>query len=139
MPSEETLEVSPIAGNARGGQRSPGYSAVAVRGHRGDMAVGLPRPNFFPVWTMSRPGPADTCWDEETGKPPAQGVYASQRLSFGARGQACALTNVCRAETRTGLGKSDRPGSQRGFGKRGQSELTPCGVRARFLSRSCGW
>ena len=134
-PSEEAREASPTAGNTRGGQRSPGYSAVAVRRRRGDMAVGSSWPNSSPVWTMSRPGPADACWDEETGKPPAQGVHASQRLSLGVRGQARTLINACRAETRTGLGKSDRPGSQRGFGKRGQSEVAPCGARVRFLSR----
>ena len=33
-----------------------------------------------------------------------------------------ALRNGYRAEARTGLGKSDRPGSKRGFRKRGQSE-----------------
>jgi hypothetical protein len=134
-PSEEIHEVSPTVGSARGGQRSPGYSAVAARGPREDMAMGSSRPNSSPVWTMSRPGSVDACWDEETGKPPAQGVYASQRFSLGTRGQARALKNACRAETRTGLGKADRPGSQRGFGKRGQSEQTPCGARVRFLSR----
>jgi hypothetical protein len=121
-PSEEILEVSPTVGSARGGQRSPGYSAVAARGRRGGMAMGSTRPNSSSVWTRSRPEQDSRCWDEETGKPPAQGVYASQRLSLGTRGQARDLKNACRAETRTGLGKSDRPGSQRGFRKRGQSE-----------------
>jgi hypothetical protein len=37
-------------------------------------------------------------------------------------GGRSALRNGYRAEARTGLGKSDRPGSQRGFRKRGQSE-----------------
>jgi len=79
---------------------------------------------------VAAPGQDSRCWDEETGKPPAQGVYASQRLSLGARGQARDLTNECRAEVRTGLGKSDRPGSQRGFGNRGQSELCLRATRA---------
>jgi hypothetical protein len=86
--------------------------------------------------TMSRPGLAVVSCDEETGKPSMRGVYASQRLSLRAGGQARDLTNACRAETRTGLGKSDRPGSQRGFRKRGQSELdSPRGARANLLSR----
>jgi hypothetical protein len=135
MPSEGTLEVSPTVGSARGGQRSPGYSAVAARGRRGDM-VGLRAwSNSSSVWTMSRPGYDSRCWDEETGKPSTQGVYASQRLSLGVYGQARDLTNECRAEVRTGLGKSDRPGSQRGFRKRGQSEIAPRGARAELLSR----
>lgn len=79
---------------------------------------------------MSRPGQDSRCWDEETGKPLMQGVYASQRLNLGVCGQARDLTNECRAEVRTGLGKSDRPGSQRGFGKRGQSELCLRAARA---------
>jgi hypothetical protein len=135
-PSEETFEVSPTVGSARGGQRSPGYSAVAERGRRGDMAGLRAWSNSSSVWTMSRPGQDSRCWDEETGKPPTQGVYASQRLSLGDCGQARDLTNECRAEVRTGLGKSDRPGSQRGFGKRGQLEdCAPRGARVRLLSR----
>ena len=135
-PSEETLEVSPTVGNARGGQRSPGYSAVAARERRGDMAGLRAWSNSSSVWTMSRPGHDSRCWDEEAGKPASQGVDACQRLSLGAVGQACVLTNECRAEVRTGLGKSDCPGSQRGFGKRGQLEaVTPRGARVRLLSR----
>ncbi len=135
-PSEETLEVSPTVGSARGGQRSPGYSAVAARERRGDMAGPRAWSNSSSVWTMSRPGQDSRCWDEETGKPPTQGVYACQRLSLGICGQARDLTNECRAEVRTGLGKSDRPGSQRGFGKRGQLEDgSPRGARVRLLSR----
>jgi hypothetical protein len=42
---------------------------------------------------MSRPGPALEGCDEETGKPPARGAYASQRLSLRLAGQARALTN----------------------------------------------
>ena len=129
-PSEGTFEVSPTGGNASGGQRSPGYSAVKARRRRGDMAGRLIRSNSSPVWTMSRPGPAVRCGDTETGKPSMRGVYASQRLSLRAAGQARHLTNVCRAEVRTGLGKSDRPGSQRGFRKRGQSERSLRAARA---------
>jgi hypothetical protein len=67
MPSEGTFEVSPAADNARGGQRSPGYSAVAVRERRGDMAGPCAWSNSSSVWTMSRPGHDSRCWDEETG------------------------------------------------------------------------
>ena len=135
-PSEETLEVSPIVGNTRGGQRSPGYSAVPTAERRGDMAGSCAWPNSSSVWTLSRPGQDSCCWGKETGKPPVQGVYACQRLSLGIYGQARDRINECRAEVRTGLGKSDRPGSQRGFGKRGQlEEVAPRGVRVRLLSR----
>jgi len=89
-PSERIREVLPAGGSAPGGQRSPGYSAVAARGRRGEMAC---RPNPSSVWTMSRPGLAIGCCDEEAGKPPPRGVHASQRLSLRAAGQARALTN----------------------------------------------
>ena len=135
-PSEVTFEVSPTVGNARGGRRSPGYSAVAARERRGGMAGPRAGSNSSSVWTMSRPGHDSRCWDEETGKPTMQGVYACQRLSLGVVGQARDLTNECRAEVRTGLGKADRPGSQRGFGKRGRLEAgAPRGARVRLLSR----
>src|SRR6478752_757261 len=42
---------------------------------------------------------------------------------------------VCRAQVRTGLGKSDRPGSQGGFEKRGQSRLWRSGARTQFRAR----
>jgi hypothetical protein len=95
------------------------------------MAGRLIRSNSSPVWTVSRPGLAVRRCDEETGKPSMRGAYASQRLRFRAAGQARDLTNACRAEVRTGLGKSDRPGSQRGFRKRGQSESHLRAARAR--------
>jgi len=92
-PSQMTLEVIPTGGNARGGQRSPGYSAVAARGRREDMAGHQIQSNLSPQWTLSRHGPALASCDEETGKPPSRGAYASQRLSFRLGGQARALTN----------------------------------------------
>jgi len=76
-----------------------------------------------------------------------QGAYVHQRLSFGFDGQACSLTKCVRAEVRTGLGKSDRPGSQGGCEKRdygsrieAQGESTgiatgPYRARAHLLSR----
>src|SRR6478672_13470441 len=42
---------------------------------------------------------------------------------------------VCRAQVRTGLGKSDRPGSQGGFEKRGQPRLRRSGARTQFRAR----
>src|SRR6476620_11219332 len=42
---------------------------------------------------------------------------------------------VCRAQVRTGLGKSDRPGSQGGFEKRGQLRLWRSGARTQFRAR----
>jgi hypothetical protein len=135
MPSAETLEVSPTVDNARGGRRSPGYSAVAAAGRGGDMARGSPSPKSSRVWTMSRPGYGSCCRDEGTGKPSTQRVYASQHLGLGAAGQARDPTNEWSAEIRTGLGQSDRPGSPRGFRNRGQSETCPRASRAELLSR----
>ncbi len=136
MPSEGTFEVSPSVGSARGGQRSPGYSAVAAGERRGDMTGLCACSNSCSLWTMSRLGQDSRCWDEDAGKPSTQGVYACQRLSLGVCGQARDLINECRAEVRTGLGKSDRPGSQRGLWKRGQlEEGAPRGARVRLLSR----
>jgi len=57
--------------------------------------------------------------EQGAGKPCGLGVYASWRLSFDSHGKACIWKMACRAEVRTGLGKSDRPGSQGGSGKRG--------------------
>lgn len=92
-PSQMALEVILTAGNARGGQRSPGYSVVAARRRRGDMAGHQIRSNLSLVWTMSRPRPVVVGRDEDTGKPSARGAYASQRLSFRVGGQARDLTN----------------------------------------------
>ncbi len=92
-PSEGTLEVLPTGGNAPGGQRSPGYSAVAGQWRRGDMAGHQIRFNPSPEWTRSRPGPVIGCCDEDAGRPPARGVYVSQRLSLPVGGQARDLTN----------------------------------------------
>jgi hypothetical protein len=92
-PSEGTFEVLPTGGNATGGQRSPGYSAVAAQGRRGNMAGRQIRSNPSPQWTLSRRGPVLDVCDEETGKPTARGAYASQRLSFSGVGQARDLTN----------------------------------------------
>lgn len=135
-PSEETLEVSLIGGNTLGGQRSPGYSAVTAAERRGDMARQSCWPNSSSVWTMSRPEHDSRCWDEGTGKPPAQGAYACQRLSFGVCGQARHLTNACRAETQNRIREIRPSGIAEGL-----SETWPVGAepprgrRAELLSR----
>jgi hypothetical protein len=49
-----------------------------------------------------------------TGKPLEVGVYMGQHLSFTSNGKAVRV----KATVRTGLGKSDRPGSQGGLKKR---------------------
>ncbi len=92
-PSERALEVLPAGSNTPVGQRSPGYSAVAAQWHWEDMAGHSIRSNLSPQWTKSPRGRAVGCCDEEAGKPPVRGAYASQRLSFRVVGQARALTN----------------------------------------------
>jgi hypothetical protein len=56
--------------------------------------------------------------NEGTGKLYGHGVYVSRHLSLGLYRKACIQKMTCRAETRTGLGKSDCPGSQGGLRKR---------------------
>jgi hypothetical protein len=49
---------------------------------------------------------------------------------------AMSVGTMSRPQMPTGPRKSDRPGSCRGLGKRGQlEEVTPCGARTRRLSR----
>ena len=76
-------------------------------------------------------------------KPHSSGVYVSLHLSLLENGQVPDL----QAKVRTGLGKSDRPGSQGGLRKRGYGSRTevhsescetttgPYGKRAEDLSR----
>jgi hypothetical protein len=136
MPSEGILEVLPTGGNALGGQRSPGYSAVKARGRRGDMAGRLIWPNSSPVWTTSRPGPAIRCCDEETGKPSMRGAYASQRLSFRDAGQARDLTNGVQGRDQNRTREIRPSGIVEGLRETWPvGESTPCGRRARLLSR----
>ena len=78
-------------------------------------------------------------------KPHSSGVYVSLHLSLLENGQVPDL----QAKVRTGLGKSDRPGSQGGLRKRGYGSRTevhgesretttgPYGKRAEDLSRRC--
>lgn len=51
-------------------------------------------------------------------KPTRREGYASRRLSLARAGKVKIGKMACRAEIRTGYGKSVRPGSQGGFGKR---------------------
>jgi len=56
--------------------------------------------------------------NEVTGKLYGDGVYVSRHLSLGLYRKASIQKTIWGAETRTGLGKSDRPGSQGGLRKR---------------------
>ena len=56
--------------------------------------------------------------NEVTGKLYDSGVYVSWHLSLRFYRKACIRKTIWGAETRTGLGKSNRPGSQGGLRKR---------------------
>ncbi len=56
--------------------------------------------------------------NEVTGKLYYIGVYVSRHLSLSLCRKACIRKTIWGAETRTGLGKSDCPGSQGGLWKR---------------------
>ncbi len=70
-------------------------------------ALGQSRTPSRRSWTMKE-GPSPAC------KPPSRGVYVCQHLSFLGDGKAAGG----HARVRTGLGKTDRPGSQGGLWKR---------------------
>ena len=89
---------SHVVGNAGDVRRSSGH--LADPGRVPDTEPGVPDPR-------SR--------GEPVGKLQCGGVYACQRLSLPLGGK----TFRGNAKVRTGLGKSDRPGSQGGPGKRG--------------------
>ena len=57
--------------------------------------------------------------NEDTGKLYDSGVYVSLHLSLRLYRKACIQKMSNRAETRTGFGKPDCPGSQGGLRKRG--------------------
>ncbi len=59
------------------------------------------------IRALNRGMPNPRNQDEPGGQPNRQGVYASQRLNLGGTGK----TPRGKAKVRTGLGKSDRPGS----------------------------
>ena len=60
--------------------------------------------------------------DEDVSKPCTLKADSCQRLSLSVFGKAGVWKMACRAEVRTGLGKSDRPGSQGGLWERGPWE-----------------
>ncbi len=71
-------------------------------------ALGQSRTPSRRSWTMKE-GPRPAC------KPQSRGVYVCQHFSFLGSGKAAGG----HARVRTGLGKTDRPGSQGGLRKRG--------------------
>jgi hypothetical protein len=97
MSSEMTDEVILVVGNTHTGQRDSGYSVVSrtVRASR--------RRAGRPAFVVPR--------DEDTGKLHDLEVYVSRHLSPRPYGKAGIWKMSCRAEIRTGFGKSDRPGS----------------------------
>jgi hypothetical protein len=134
-PSQMSFKDIPAGGNAPGGQRSPGYSVAAVRGRRGIMAGHQTRSNPSSQWIRScarRSG----CWGEDTGKPLVRGVDASQRLSSRALGQARALANGVQSRDQNRTREIRPSGIVEGLREtRPVGVLSPCGARARFLSR----
>jgi len=69
-------------------------------------------------WEASDTGPEELFPEDgpmPAGKPQRRGADMSQHLRFLLGGKAAGV----QATVRTGLGKSDRPGSQGGLGKRG--------------------
>jgi hypothetical protein len=102
MPSEVSREdtqarVAPEPGKGALGTRRP-WIVTAPRHRAGYMPYSLTH-------------------GKSRNKPEHAGVYAGQCLSLASPGKAPAW-KCARAEARTGLGKSDRPGSQGGLGKR---------------------
>jgi hypothetical protein len=103
MSSEVTFKVIQVVGNAHTWQRGSGYSVVSSK----------------PCASRHRTGKnAMDSRNEGTGKLYGHGVYVSRHLSLGLYRKAFIQKMTCRAETRTGLGKSDCPGSQGGLRKR---------------------
>ena len=135
MPSQMSLKDIPSGGNAPGGQRSPGYSVAAARGHRGNMAGRQTRSNPSSQWTRScasRPGG----WGTDTGKPRGRGVYASQHLSFRTRGQARALANGVQSRDQNRTREIRPSGIVEGLSETWPVGVhSPCGARAELLSR----
>jgi hypothetical protein len=91
MPSDEMLDISPPPIIPTAGKGALGTWRFPERAQT--QSWGLPVP--------SRSGTRPAC------KPDVGGVYMSQHLSFPAFGKAAGG----QAKVRTGLGKSDRPGS----------------------------
>ncbi len=98
MPSDGVQDAASYEG-------TPGASKGALGTWR---ALGQSRTPSRSSWTM-KVGPSPAC------KPQSRGVYVCQHLSLLGDGKAAGG----HARARTGLGKSDRPGSQGGLRKRG--------------------
>ena len=104
MSSEMTLKVVLVGGNAHTRQRDSGYSVVPGK----------------PCASRHRTGKTDMdSQNEVTGKLYDSGVYVSRHLSLKLYRKVCIRKMTNRAETRTGFGKPDCPGSQGGLRKRG--------------------
>jgi hypothetical protein len=89
----------------------------------------------LPTYLRPPPGLRPGLRGEETGKPPARGVHAGQRLSFRTGGQARALINGVQnpGQNRT---REIRPsGIAGGFENRDQSRRWRAGARAQFRAR----
>ena len=99
MSSEVTFKVILVVGSAHAWQRDSGYSVVPSK----------------PCASRHRTGRnAMDSRDEDTGKLYDNGVYVSRHLSLRLYRKACIQKMSNRAETRTGFGKPDCPGSQGG-------------------------
>ena len=90
MPSDVVLDATPPEVTPLSGQRGSGHLA----------GRGQPR-------TLNRDNCRHLKWPSPTCKPYMRGAYVSQHLSFLVYGKAVGG----QAKVRTGLGKSDRPGS----------------------------
>ena len=153
---EATREVVPTRGNTPGGQRSPGHwggqRAGTVGGHDRDRPVQPPARRAIMVANVEARRETDWPVHYRTHRCPTLGASRSSRRggrqtigTRGVRGSALKLPHrwagrlsdklVCRAQVRTGLGKSDRPGSQGGFENRDQSRQWRVGARAQFRAR----
>jgi hypothetical protein len=107
MPSDKMLDILPSAA-------IPGMGKGALDTRR--FCGG----NSYPDTELEQYGAAPR--DEEVSKPCTLKADACQRLSLCVLGKAGIQQMACRAEVRTGLGKSDRPGSQGGLWERGSWE-----------------
>jgi len=103
MSSEMTLKVILDVGNTHARQRDSGYSVVSGK----------------PSTSRHRTGRNDVdSRNEGTGKLYCDGVYVSRHLNLRLYRKVCIQKTIRGAETKTGFGKSDRPGLQGGLWKR---------------------
>ena len=103
MSFEMTFKVILDVGNTYARQRDSGYSVVSGK----------------PCTSRHRTGRNDMdSRNEGTGKLYRDGVYVSRHLNLRLCRKVCIQKTIRGAETKTGLGKSDRPGLQGGLWKR---------------------